>query len=41
MGENIEYLREEVCKAILSLTDEEIIEVFQKFREEIEHARRN
>lgn len=41
MGKNIEDLREEVRKAILRLTDEEIIEVFQKFREGIEHARRN
>ena len=41
MEKNIEYLREEVRQAILRLTDEEIIEVFQKFREEIEHARRN
>jgi hypothetical protein len=41
MGKNIEDLREEVRKAILRLTDEEIIEAFQKFWEEIEHARRN
>lgn len=41
MGKNIEDLREEVRKAILGLTNEEASEVYQKFREEIEHARRN